>query len=210
MKFRRISLTRPGGRMLVQNWMSHPVITIDPEAPLSAAADLLHENHIKRLPVMEGGRLAGICSTRDLHSSGKTVRDVMTPDPVTIGPGEPVEAAALRMHDNGFGALPVLDASGALAGIITEDDVFEAMIAMTGARFAGVRISLEIEDRAGSIKEVTDRVRAEGGRIISIVTAYQGVRSGYRELILKLSTDQADRIVERLTEAYPGTTVVRV
>ena len=101
------------------------------------------------------------------------------------------------------------DAEGALVGIITEDDVFEAMIAMTGARFPGVRISLEIEDRPGSIKEVTDVVRAEGGKIISIVTSYQGVRAGYRELILKISADQAHHIVRRLGDAYRDTTVVR-
>ena len=212
MKFRRIALTRPGGRMLVCNWMSRPVITVEADQPVAEAARLLEQSLIKRLPVLSAGRLAGILSEKDLRAlkvpEGKVV-EVMTPDPVTIGPDEPVEAAAVKMHDNGFGALPVVDAHGALAGIITEDDVFEAMIAMTGARFAGVRISLEIEDRPGTIKQITDLVRAEGGKIVSIITSYQGVRPGYRELILKISTDQAHHIVRRLTDAYPGTTVVR-
>ena len=212
MKFRRIALTRPGGRMQVRNWMSQPVITVEAGAPVADAFRLLEQSHIKRLPVLSAGRLAGILSEKDLRAlqaQDAKVSEVMTPDPVTIGPDEPVETAAIRMHDNGFGALPVLDAQGVLVGIITEDDIFEAMIAMTGARFSGVRISLEIEDRPGSIKDVADVVRNEGGKIVSIVTSYQGVRPGYRELILKISTDQAHHVVRRLTEAYPGTTVIR-
>jgi acetoin utilization protein AcuB len=211
MKFPRIGLTRPGGRMLVRNWMSKPVITIGADDTAATAARLLSENHIKRLPVMSNGRLAGILSEKDLRSlpEATAVQDAMTPNPLTIGPDEPVEAAAVKMHDHEFGSLPVVDSSGALVGIITEEDVFEAMIAMTGARFAGVRISLEIEDRPGSIQEITNLVRAEGGRILSIVTAYQGVRPGYRELVLKISTDQAERVIGQLTRAYPDTTVVR-
>jgi acetoin utilization protein AcuB len=104
----------------------------------------------------------------------------------------------------------VIGPGGELAGILTEEDVFEAMIAMTGARFAGVRLSLEIEDRPGSIQEVTNLIRAEGGKILSIVTSYQGVRAGYRELVLKISTDHSEQIVECLAGAYPGTTVVKV
>ena len=215
MKFRRIGLTRPGGRMLVRNWMSKPVITVEMTQPVAAAVRLMQDNGIKRLPVMGGGRLVGILSEKDLRgvpseAQSVTAGEVMTREPDTISPDEPVETAALRMHDNHFGALPVVDEHGVLAGIITEDDVFEAMIAMTGARFAGVRISLEIEDRPGSIKEVTDLVRAGGGKIISIVTSYQGVCPGYRELVLKISSDQAEGIVERLSQAYPGTTVVRM
>ena len=213
MKFRRIALTRPGGRMQVRNWMSQPVITVEAGEPVAEAVHLLEQSHIKRLPVMSAGCLVGILSKKDLRAiptQNAKVAEVMTSDPVTIGPNEPVESAAIQMHDNGFGALPVVDAQGALIGIITEDDIFEAMIAMTGARFSGVRISLEIEDRPGSIKEVTDVVRAEGGKIISIVTSYQGVRHGYRELILKLSTDQAHHVVRRLSDAYPGTTVIRI
>ncbi|MBI3665280.1 MAG: CBS domain-containing protein [Acidobacteria bacterium] len=226
MKFRRIGLTRPGGRMLVQNWMSTPVITVEAGQPVAEAVRLLGENGIKRLPVMDAGRLVGILSEKDLRAltlplkplddqmlreaQSVTAGEVMTPQPVTIGPDQPVEAAAVKLHDNHFGCLPVANEAGTLVGIITEDDVFEAMIAMTGARFPGVRISLEIEDKPGSIKEVTDVVRAEGGKIISIVTSYQGVRAGYRELILKISGDQAHHIVGRLSDAYPGTTVVRI
>ncbi len=215
MKYTRIALTRPGGRMLVHNWMSKPAITVEAGQTVAEAARLLEENHIKRLPVMAQARLVGILSEKDLRglppeAQSKTTREVMTPEPVTIGGDEPVEAAALKLHDNHFGALPVVDEQGNLAGIITEDDVFEAMIAMTGARFAGVRISMEIEDRPGSIKEVADVVRSEGGKIVSIVTSYQGVRSGYRELVLKISTDQAHHIVRRLTEGYPGTTLIRI
>jgi len=52
-----------------------------------------------------------------------TARDIMTPDPVTIGPEAGVTDAARLMTDRSVGALPVVDAHGALVGLVTEGDL---------------------------------------------------------------------------------------
>jgi CBS-domain-containing membrane protein len=64
---------RPGRhhylRLTAAQVMSHPAVTIQPDATISAAARLMSARHVRRLPVVDsGGRLTGIVSHRDLLS----------------------------------------------------------------------------------------------------------------------------------------------
>ena len=138
--------------MFVRRYMTSPAVTIDETATLTEAIHSLKEHKIRRLPVVRKGKLVGILSDRDIkeycptkatsldiwevhHVLAKVaVRDAMTKDPVTIRPDAPIEDAARVLHEKGIGALPVVDAKGGLAGILTEHDVFGALVALTGAR----------------------------------------------------------------------------
>lgn len=60
---------------------------------------------------------------------GGTVADVMTHDPRTIGPDDTLEDAATELHVNDISRLPVVDADGALLGILARGDIIRAMIA---------------------------------------------------------------------------------
>lgn len=55
--------------------------------------------------------------------SGPTARDLMTPDVVTVPPETPVMAMARLLSDRGISAVPVVDAAGAVLGIVTEADL---------------------------------------------------------------------------------------
>ena len=121
--------------MLVQERMSHPVITIKPETPIMDVHNLMRKEHIRRLPVIdERKRLVGIVSEKDiLHAkpsgatslsvwevqyllSEITVEEVMTRDVITINEDTPLEEAARIMADNKIGGLPVLR-DGKVVGI---------------------------------------------------------------------------------------------
>ena len=86
--------------MLVKNWMSAKLISIDPDDSMAQARRLLKDNHIGRLPVIDRkGRLLGIVSDRDLKRAGASdattlsvhelayllskvkISDIMTMDP---------------------------------------------------------------------------------------------------------------------------------
>lgn len=54
--------------------------------------------------------------------AGKTARDIMTPDPVTVAPDLPVKEAAKLMVERGIGALPVVR-NDKLVGLVTEGDL---------------------------------------------------------------------------------------
>jgi CBS domain-containing protein len=139
----------------VREVMTRGPITIAPDAPLAAAAAVLHEREIRHLPVVdEAGRVVGILSDRDVRGvllapvlgqylsargqrslrsvsaslQGMRVRDAMTWDAVVIEPTAPLVQAAAIMFEGRFGCLPVVE-RGVLVGIVTERDVLKAIAA---------------------------------------------------------------------------------
>jgi len=189
--------------MLVKDWMKKDVITIDAHASVIDAVHLLKEKGIRRLPVLKNGKLVGIVTDRDLKDftpsrattldiyelryllSKASVEEAMTADPITVGPDIPIENVAAIMRDKKISGLPVLEKNGDLVGIITESDVFDVLVALTGVRQGGIRICLPIEDKSGSAKEVADVLRKHGGKIEAILINYEGVAPGYRDLIMR-------------------------
>jgi acetoin utilization protein AcuB len=171
--------------MLVGERMSHPVITVPPEMPIVEALDLLKRNRIRRTPVMQDGRLVGIISDKDLLNASPSpvttlniwemnyllskvcIRDVMTREVLTVRMDTPIEEAALLMADNKIGGVPVIQDDGALAGIITETDLFKVLLELMGAREKGVRVTALVEDKPGQLAEITRRIASQGGNIIA-------------------------------------------
>lgn len=140
--------------MKVKDVMARDPLTIDPEAPVGTALDVMRTKHVRHLPVVdEAGALMGIVTDRDLrhaafapavqeHLSGRAqrlarqlgetleslrVRDVMTWVVVTTGPEAPLVYAALIMFESRVGSLPVLEGTR-LVGLLTEQDVLKALM----------------------------------------------------------------------------------
>ena len=188
--------------MYVSGWMTIKVFTVGPDDHLSDALSLMKEKRIKHVPVVKNGRLQGMVSDRDIkefspsratsldiyelhYLLAKTrIKEVMHPKVLTTTPNTPVEEAAMIMLDDGIGCLPVLDGEN-LVGIISDRDIFRAMVDITGIRHGGHRICVTIEDRPGSIMEVADIARKHGFRLQSILTSYAGVGEGLRTLVLR-------------------------
>jgi CBS domain-containing protein len=131
----------------IRFWMSTPPVTVAPDDRLSDALALMHEQSIRRLPVVQPtGELCGIITSGDIRgahallvggidaatiaqSLGDTkVHEVMTETPITVQIETRLREAAMLMLDNKIGGLPVLDDNGRLVGIITESDLFEALV----------------------------------------------------------------------------------
>jgi acetoin utilization protein AcuB len=127
---------------LVKDWMTREVLVVSPDTTVLEAGRMMVDRTIRRLPVMEGNRLAGIVTHGDVRGgrassadamdiwelsyllSRLTIREIMTPNPVTIAPDDTIGAAAQLMLEFRIGGLPVLDHQGQLVGIITESDIF--------------------------------------------------------------------------------------
>jgi CBS domain-containing protein len=120
--------------------MTHGVVSLAPDEPLFAALERMAEESIRHVLVLDGEELAGILSNRDvvratmanperkLDLHGTVVRDVMTPAPlVTIESGAALSAAAEAFLYNKVNALPVLDPSGSVVGILTSEDVLRSV-----------------------------------------------------------------------------------
>lgn len=212
--------------MLVRKWMSPDPQTLPVDASITEAVTLQKEKGIRHIPILDGAKLVGIVSDRDLkefspskattldvyelhYVLGRTkVSDAMHRDPLRVGPEDTIERAALLMHDNKIGCLPVVDGVGRVVGILTQEDVFEALVTVTGCRSDSVRFQMTISDEPGSIKVVTDKARELGLRIRSILTTYQDVPPGKRELILRLEGDTL-ALERELKEEYSDLMVHR-
>jgi acetoin utilization protein AcuB len=190
--------------MLVKNWMSRDVVTIDVEASMDDAIRLLKSNNIRMLPVTRKGRLAGIVTDRDLkraQASDATSLDihellylltkikvgqVMTKNPIAVPPDFTIEETADILMRNKISGAPVVDGSGELVGVITQHDLYRALIALSGFGRKGIQFAFLLEDRPGSIKEVADVVRKYGARMVSILSTYEGVPEGYRKAYIRI------------------------
>jgi len=208
--------------MLVQDWMTSKVITVDAGETLSEAINILKRNKIRRLPVLKDGQLVGIVSDRDIKEASPSkatsldiwelhylmskikVKDIMTRKPITIHPHETIEKAAIIMHDKKIGGLPVVTEEGELTGILTEQDIFDALISITGARLAKYRVCVIIPDEPGSVKEVCDKMRAYQFKCISILTTHHSVAEGKRKVVIRFQADEQDvpKIVNALKAEY--------
>jgi acetoin utilization protein AcuB len=117
--------------MMVRDVMTRGPVTITPQTPCPEARRLLDDHRIRHLPVVDGGRLVGMVSDRDVRSAAggsvpAVAREIMTPDPVTVTSDTRVEHAARVMVDGRFGSLPVVD--GTLVGIVTYTDLLRALV----------------------------------------------------------------------------------
>ena len=126
--------------MKVRDIMVKEVATLDVNDELSLANDIMRLGRIRHLPVVEGQKLVGIVSERDLFRSSlaqalgyaseatrdlmKTLRikDVMVPAVVIVSPETPLCDAVALMVEKKIGCLPVVENDG-LVGLITETDI---------------------------------------------------------------------------------------
>ena len=170
--------------MLVGERMSKPVITISPDMPITEALNLMKKERIRRAPVVNAGKLAGIVSDKDLLNASPspvttlsiwemnyllskvTVSQVMTSNVLTVTEDTPIEQAARIMADNKIGGLPVLRA-GHVVGIITETDLFKVFLELLGAREAGIRVTALIEDQPGQLANITEAIASKKGNFIA-------------------------------------------
>ncbi|AHF81366.1 IMP dehydrogenase [Thermococcus paralvinellae] len=100
------------------------VITISPEETVDYALFLMEREGIDGLPVIEGDKVIGILSKKDIATKeGQKVKDIMTKEVITVSEDVSVEEAMKIMVENKIDRLPVVDSDGKLIGLITMSDL---------------------------------------------------------------------------------------
>ena len=127
-------------KTLVQDLMVRDVVTLSANEEFSLADQVMKLNRIRHLPVVDGGRLVGMVSHRDLLRAQSrllakasvepppgtrvvsvNVAEIMTKDVLTVSPTTAASEAARLLLVNKTGCLPVVE-DGELVGIVTEAD----------------------------------------------------------------------------------------
>jgi CBS domain-containing protein len=114
--------------MRLQDLMKRSVETITEGQSADDAFERMRRRRIRHLVVMDGKKVAGVVSQRDIADeagrAGRTVRDVMSSPAVTAAPEMTVRQAANLLRGRILGCLPVLE-EGRLVGIVTITDLLE-------------------------------------------------------------------------------------
>ncbi len=200
--------------MLVKEWMTKSPQTVTSRTPVLEAMQMLRAGGYRRLPVLEGDKVVGIVTDRDLKEatpsrattlsvyelnyllSKLTVKEVMSTPAATVAPSDPVERAALLMEERKISGLPVVE-DGRLVGIFTITDMLRAFVAVLGLREGGTRVTVSLPDEPGVLARVTEA--AAPANIVAAVTA--GVQQGKRrEVVLRVVGEDAQNFPSRLKE----------
>lgn len=203
--------------MLVGRRMRTSLITVTKEATLGQARELLHSHRIRHLPVMEGDRLVGILTDRDIRQASPSstagispdrtaaflaqipVTEAMVRDVRTVSPYTTIEEASRLMIEHKIGCLPVTEADR-LVGIITETDILGVLVEVMGIREPSTRFELTIPDRPGALAEVTRIIKTHEVNISSIVTMPHW-EAGKRLAVIRLKTMNPQPILKDLAAA---------
>jgi CBS domain-containing protein len=122
----RLRLSMP----TVGELMTKDLITVAPTATVAEAATLMGERHVGSALVLDGDRLAGIFTERDIvralgehfDAAGHPVSSWMTRNPATISPGASAQEALEAMLQGGFRHLPVTE-EGRVLGMLSLRDL---------------------------------------------------------------------------------------
>ena len=206
--------------MLVRKKMKKDLITIAKDERMTVAKKIMKEKNIRHLPVVEGKRLVGLLTNMDIRKAEAspatsleirelhylldklTVSEIMTRNVITISPDVSVEEAAILLHDNKIGCLPVVE-DGNLIGIITENDVMEILIDVMGMKEKGSRLEVVVDDKPGALADITRIIKESNVNITSVVTDVSD-EPGKRVVVFKLKTFYFEPIKKALEGAgYP-------
>lgn len=184
--------------MIVSMWMTKEPVTIEPQTPLSEAAVLMAGQRVRRLPVVEKHsqavpRLVGIISQGDiLHAypadvnpfaegaagsipSSLTAATIMHRHLITTTPEAPIEEAAELLRNHKIGALPVVQ-HGALAGLITESDIFRAFVSLFETTHGGARITFDTSRGDDVFALIVQLAQRRKIRVHSLFSSHQDDR----------------------------------
>jgi IMP dehydrogenase len=173
-------------------------VTIPPNASLSAARDLMRRHEISGIPVVDGDKLVGILTNRDLRfetDASQPVRGLMTREVVTASEGISVEASKALLQKHRIEKLPVVDGAGHLRGLITIKDIEKSErhpFATKDAR-GRLRVGAAVgvgEDRGARVSALVEAgadvivIDTAHGHTESVLGAVRDTRQEYPELPL--------------------------
>lgn len=213
--------------MFVESRMTANPITISSTTTIADASEIMRNNKFRRLPVVEGGNLVGIVTDRDLRAVSASpatalsifelnyllakmkIKDIMQKEVISINTGATVEEAAILMYNHRIGGLVVVDEQGAVAGIITETDIFKSFVDIMGLVDGKTRLTLDVTDKIGLLHEISEVFLAMNINITSMVS--YALPDGKIEMIIRADIIDTEQLEKALAaKGYPISHVVHI
>ena len=207
--------------MFVARRMKKSIVTVTPSSSLFDAQSRMRGQTVRQIPVVsEDGTLQGIVSDRDIRAAvlpaglvpgftaeaaekflkSTPVERVMTRKVVTATLTDTLEDAIVLLHDFRVNALPVVDAAGKVAGIITRTDVLEAFIDALGVGEVSSRLEVVVPDRPGTLAQLATIIGSFRVNITSVLST-RHVEPGMRANFFRVATLNVGPIRKAIEEA---------
>ena len=208
--------------MFVKDIMTMNVVTIPSNTSISDAKRIMEAHRIRRLPVVDRGKLVGMVTEHRLEAYtpskattlsvweigyllGNTpVKDIMEKNVVTVTPDMTVEEVLALAQEKAVGALPVLE-DGRVVGIVTTNDFFYKIAnPVLGIGMPGTRVEVIGRGDDKVIENVVTLANRQGIRIITIhVVNIPESPEEKKDIVIHLDTEDTSKFVEELkTKGY--------
>jgi acetoin utilization protein AcuB len=212
--------------MRAKDMMTKNPITVNPDTLVLDAQKIMKQKNIRRLPVVEKGKLVGIVTKHDLlevkpspatpvslHElnyllSKMKVKEIMEKNPVTITPDTPFEDALRIGQEKKIGSFPVVD-KGKLVGIATESDIVRFLIHALGIHEEGSRIEIiGLGQKMGELEKIISIVNQNKTLILSMIVLPRSKKGDWM-IELRLNTKDPKTIIQNFKkEGFNVTWVV--
>ena len=187
--------------MLVEEIMKTDVHLLRADQTVQDVMDLFKEKRIRHAPVLNGDKVVGIVTDRDLKDAvpsrftvapkgepyKKKVTEIMTPNPVTAHPLDFVEEVAMIFYEQKIGCIPVVS-NDKLAGFLTETDLLYTFIELTGAHQPGSQIEVRVKNRSGILYEVSKVLQEQNVNVLSVLVYPDRENSSNKILVFRVQT----------------------
>jgi len=198
--------------------MTKNPVTVDSSTLVLDAQKIMKEHNIRRLPIVDKGKLVGIVTQHDLLEASPSpatslsvhelnyllskmkVRDIMKKNPVTVPPDTPFEDALRIGQEKKIGSFPVVD-KGKLVGIATESDIVRFLTRALGISEEGSRITIEgLGGKLGDLEKITAIVDQHKTIILSMISSPRPEKGDWM-IVLRLKTTDPNPIVRDFKKA---------
>jgi acetoin utilization protein AcuB len=204
--------------MRIRDMMTKNPITVDSETLVIDAQKIMKENNVRRLPIVDKGKLVGIVTQHDLLMASPSpatslsihelnyllskmkVNEIMKKNPVTLTPDTPFEEALKIGQENKIGSFPVVE-NGKLVGIATESDIVRFLTLALGVKEEGSRITIEgLGGKLSDLEKIISIVNQHNTIVLSMISLPRAEKKDWM-IVLRLKTSNPDPIVKDFKKA---------
>jgi acetoin utilization protein AcuB len=204
--------------MRIKDVMTRNPVTVDSETLVLDAQKIMKENNIRRLPIVDKGKLVGMVTKHDLLEASPSpatslsvfelnyllakmkVKEIMKKNPVTITPDTPFEEALRLGQEKKIGSFPVVE-NGKLVGITTESDIIRFVTRVLGIKEEGSRITIEgLGGKFGDLEKIVSVANQHHTIILSMMSLPRPEKKDWM-IVLRLKTNDPDPIVKDFKKA---------
>ncbi|HUV59248.1 MAG TPA: CBS and ACT domain-containing protein [Desulfatiglandales bacterium] len=204
--------------MYVKDVMTMNVVNVPSNTTISDAKKIMDAHKIRRLPIVDRGKLVGIVTEHRLEAytpskatslsvweigyllGNTTVKEIMEKNPVTVTPEMTVEEALAIAQDRKVGSLLVVERNGQLIGIVTTNDFFYKIANPTlGIGMPGTRVEVVSKTDKPMLEDICKATSRKGMKILTL-HMISSTEIGGKDIVVQVDTENVDKLVKELKD----------